>query len=151
MDPEGTWEEIMSHAEELAGHRVKVIVLDEGQASSPDRDADSLYERLKDRVGQVSFLSHKTCRVGRDTTLVRRLRGITGHRRASVILCDASPLVALINKASSAPGLRGCPAFHPGATSHHLGMPDRSHVSAWRLRLHGSSYGVHSRSHCSHP
>jgi hypothetical protein len=52
---EGTWEEIMSHADELAGHRVKVIVLDEGQVSSPDPDADSLYERLKDRVGQVSF------------------------------------------------------------------------------------------------
>lgn len=52
---EGTWEEIMSHAEELAGHRVKVIVLDEGQASTPDLDTDNLYERLKDRVGQVSF------------------------------------------------------------------------------------------------
>ncbi len=52
---EGTWEEIMSHAEELAGHRVKVIVLDEIQAATQNLDADNLYERLKDRVGQVSF------------------------------------------------------------------------------------------------
>jgi hypothetical protein len=52
---EGTWEEILSHAEELAGHRVKVIVLDEPQVPTPNPDADNLYERLKDRVGQVSF------------------------------------------------------------------------------------------------
>jgi len=37
MDPEieALGEEIMSHAEELAGHRVKVIVLDEGKSSKP--------------------------------------------------------------------------------------------------------------------
>jgi len=52
---EGTWEEILSHAEELAGHRVKLIVLDEPQAPTPNPDAGNLYERLKDRVGQVSF------------------------------------------------------------------------------------------------
>lgn len=42
---EGTWEEILSHADELAGHRVKVIVLDEPpsgqqQEFSPDIVAD---------------------------------------------------------------------------------------------------------------
>lgn len=52
---EGTWEEILSHAEELAGHRVKVIVLDEPQTFAPNPETDNLYERLKDRVGQVSF------------------------------------------------------------------------------------------------
>jgi hypothetical protein len=52
---EGTWEEILSHAEELAGHRVKVIVLDDDQAPASSPDAGNLYERLKDRVGQVSF------------------------------------------------------------------------------------------------
>jgi hypothetical protein len=52
---EGTWEEILSHADELAGHRVKVIVLDEGQAPTPGLDAGNLYERLKDRVGRVIF------------------------------------------------------------------------------------------------
>lgn len=52
---EGTWEEILSHAEELAGHRVKVIVLDEPQSLTSNPDTDNLYERLKDRVGQVSF------------------------------------------------------------------------------------------------
>ncbi len=57
MDREidGTWEEILSHAEELAGHRVKVIVLYEPQSLSSDPETGSLYERLKDRVGQVSF------------------------------------------------------------------------------------------------
>ena len=52
---EGTWEEILSYTEELAGHRVKVIVLDELQSPTPNLDTDNLYERLKDRVGQVSF------------------------------------------------------------------------------------------------
>lgn len=40
---------------ELAGHWVKVIVLDEPQAPAENPDADTLYERLKHRVGQVSF------------------------------------------------------------------------------------------------
>jgi len=48
-------EEIMSHAEELAGHRVKVIVLDEGQASSPDRDAAVRTAERQGRAGE--FLS----------------------------------------------------------------------------------------------
>lgn len=52
---EGTWEEILSHAEELAGHRVKVIVLDEPQSLTPNPETDNLYERLKDKVGQMSF------------------------------------------------------------------------------------------------
>lgn len=52
---EGTWEEILSHAEELTGHRVKVIVLDEPQSLTPNLDTYNLYERLKDQVGQVSF------------------------------------------------------------------------------------------------
>ena len=52
---EGTWEEILSHAEELAGHRIKVIVLDELQSPSSNPDTNNLYERLKDKIGQVSF------------------------------------------------------------------------------------------------
>lgn len=52
---EGTWEEILSHAEELAGHRIKAIVLDEVESASSNLDTDNLYERLKDKVGQVSF------------------------------------------------------------------------------------------------
>lgn len=30
---EGTWEEVLQHGEELAGHRVRVIVLDDGATS----------------------------------------------------------------------------------------------------------------------
>ena len=37
---EGTWEEIVAHAPELAGHRVRVLVLPEGAALAKQRVTD---------------------------------------------------------------------------------------------------------------
>ena len=47
---EGTWEEILQHAAELTGHRVRVTVFDEEEKPSP-----SLAEAMKDRLGRLSF------------------------------------------------------------------------------------------------
>ena len=46
---EGSWEDVLTHAEEFKGHRVRVIVLDDGEA--PRRDtiqlsSDAIDERL---------------------------------------------------------------------------------------------------------
>ena len=51
---EGTWEEILRHAPELVGQRVKLTVL---SAEEPQPPAPvTLAEALKGRVGQVQFL-----------------------------------------------------------------------------------------------
>ena len=46
---EGTWEEVLEHGDELAGHRVKVIVLEE--KGTPQ----SLAEALKGKIGVLEF------------------------------------------------------------------------------------------------
>ena len=57
---EGTWEEIVQHASELAGHRVRLTVLDEAMNGSPTNGTPtvppgtSLAEALKDYIGKFS-------------------------------------------------------------------------------------------------
>ncbi|MEM9567017.1 MAG: hypothetical protein AAF974_01820 [Cyanobacteria bacterium P01_E01_bin.34] len=46
---EGTWEEVLEHSDELAGHHVKVIVLQE--ESKPQ----TLAEALKGKIGLLEF------------------------------------------------------------------------------------------------
>ena len=62
---EGTWEEVLLHADELVGQRVKLIVLTNQLAPSVTLD-----QMLQHRVGKVSFqptnLSENTSRVFTD-------------------------------------------------------------------------------------
>lgn len=51
---EGTWEEILLHASELAGQRVKVTVLSP-KAPKPQQQV-TLDQTLRGRIGQVRFL-----------------------------------------------------------------------------------------------
>lgn len=46
---EGIWEEILERGDELAGHRVKVIVLDQ------ETPTQSVAEAMQGRIGQLSF------------------------------------------------------------------------------------------------
>ncbi|MEO0852237.1 MAG: hypothetical protein AAFY15_01860 [Cyanobacteria bacterium J06648_11] len=46
---EGTWEEVLQRGDELAGHRVKVIVLDQ------EAQTQSVAEAMQGRIGQLSF------------------------------------------------------------------------------------------------
>jgi hypothetical protein len=50
---EGTWEEILLYASELAGRRVKLTVLPNKNLSS--QSTTTLDQVLKDRVGRVYF------------------------------------------------------------------------------------------------
>ncbi|MBD0385708.1 MAG: hypothetical protein ICV54_04030 [Nostoc sp. C3-bin3] len=50
---EGTWEEILLRASELAGRRVKVIILT--NETSSYSSTDTLDKLLQERVGQVNF------------------------------------------------------------------------------------------------
>jgi 2-oxo-4-hydroxy-4-carboxy--5-ureidoimidazoline (OHCU) decarboxylase len=50
---EGTWEEILRHAPELAGQRVRLTVLPD--ESSNHQNEVTLDQALKDRVGRVQF------------------------------------------------------------------------------------------------
>lgn len=50
---EGTWEEILLHASEFAGKRIKLTVLSDETAEHSD--LCSLTKLLEGRVGQVSF------------------------------------------------------------------------------------------------
>ena len=46
---EGSWEDVLTHAEEFKGHRVRVIVLDDGGAPRQDLSqlsSDEIEERL---------------------------------------------------------------------------------------------------------
>lgn len=51
---EGTWEEILLHAPELVGQRVKLTVLSPEEEQSPTQV--TLDQALNGRVGQVQFL-----------------------------------------------------------------------------------------------
>ena len=51
---EGTWEEVAQHAGELAGHRVRVLVLDGTDVKVPVPPGMSLAEAMKDYIGSVS-------------------------------------------------------------------------------------------------
>lgn len=51
---EGTWEEILRHAPELVGQRVKLTVLSAQEPQPPP--PVTLAEALKGRVGRVQFL-----------------------------------------------------------------------------------------------
>lgn len=50
---EGTWEEILLHASELVGRRVKLTVVDSESPKPPT--ANTLDKRLQGRVGRVHF------------------------------------------------------------------------------------------------
>ncbi|NJO41699.1 MAG: hypothetical protein HC865_13970 [Cyanobacteria bacterium RU_5_0] len=50
---EGTWEEILRHAPELVGRRVRLTVLS-NESSKPQNGA-TLAQALKGRVGRVQF------------------------------------------------------------------------------------------------
>ncbi len=50
---EGTWEEILRHAPELVGRRVRLTVL--SNESSQSQNGATLDQVLKGRVGQVQF------------------------------------------------------------------------------------------------
>lgn len=50
---EGTWEEILLRASELAGRRVKLIILT--NETSSDASTDTLDKSLQGRVGKVNF------------------------------------------------------------------------------------------------
>ena len=54
---EGTWEEIVVHAAQLVGKRVKLIVLDEISESRESLPTRSLAETLKGKVGIVDGAS----------------------------------------------------------------------------------------------
>ena len=47
---EGTWDEVIAHADEFVGHRVRVTILDE-----EDNKQKSLAELLRGKTGTVSF------------------------------------------------------------------------------------------------
>ena len=47
---EGTWDEVMAHANEFIGHRVRVTVIDDKKNTSK-----SLAEMLKGKTGTVSL------------------------------------------------------------------------------------------------
>ena len=44
---EGTWEEVLARASEFAGHRLKVIVLDENQSENDTPKVESTSEWLR--------------------------------------------------------------------------------------------------------
>jgi hypothetical protein len=50
---EGTWEEILQYSTQLAGQRVKLIILPNQFSNSPTKL--TLDQRLKGRVGRVNF------------------------------------------------------------------------------------------------
>lgn len=50
---EGTWEEILLHAPELAGQRVRLTVL--SNENSNPRNSVTLDQTLKGRVGRIQF------------------------------------------------------------------------------------------------
>ncbi|QLE56222.1 hypothetical protein [Nostoc sp. TCL26-01] len=50
---EGTWEEILQHATEFAGQRVRLTILTTETASQPVEE--NLGKRLQGRVGKVHF------------------------------------------------------------------------------------------------
>jgi hypothetical protein len=50
---EGTWEEILRHAPELVGQRIRLTVL--SNESSKPQNGTTLDQVLKGRVGQVQF------------------------------------------------------------------------------------------------
>jgi hypothetical protein len=50
---EGTWEEILRHAPEFVGQRVRLTLLSDENSTS--QDGTTLKQRLKGRVGQVRF------------------------------------------------------------------------------------------------
>jgi len=76
---------------------------DELHKPAPNPDADNLYERLKGRVGQVSFVVPQDLSRRTGYYFGKRLRKASQDtgRQAGMTLCDASPLVALINKSDS--------------------------------------------------
>lgn len=47
---EGTWDEVIAHADEFVGHRVRVTILDEEESKQK-----SLAELLRGKTGTVSF------------------------------------------------------------------------------------------------
>ncbi|NJN91444.1 MAG: hypothetical protein HC878_14470 [Leptolyngbyaceae cyanobacterium SL_5_14] len=76
---EGTWEEILRHAPELVGRRVRLIVLS-NESSEPQNGA-TLDQVLKGRVGRVQFqpsnLSTRTKEVFTDLLVEKyRLPGL---------------------------------------------------------------------------
>ena len=48
---EGTWEEILAHAPELAGHRLKVTVLEALETEQTEKKRPSLSETLRGKIG----------------------------------------------------------------------------------------------------
>lgn len=50
---EGTWEEILQHSAQLAGHRVRLTILPDQSLNSPT--TETLEQKLKGRVGRVYF------------------------------------------------------------------------------------------------
>jgi hypothetical protein len=52
---EGTWEEIVQHASALAGHRVRLTVLDDAQKANGELPPGvSLADLMKDYIGKFS-------------------------------------------------------------------------------------------------
>lgn len=48
---EGTWEEILAHAPELAGHRLRVTVLESLETEQTETKRPSLAETLRGKIG----------------------------------------------------------------------------------------------------
>lgn len=54
---EGTWEEVLTHADELAGHRVRLTILDKNISEAIDNEKLKAFETLMSPLPNVPVLS----------------------------------------------------------------------------------------------
>jgi hypothetical protein len=100
---EGTWEEIMQHAEELSGKHVRLTIVDEFSRQPGDGlpiEERPLSELLEGLIGVIdSREPSPPFPVNRARLAKRSSKNSESRVEATVTLFDAGPLVALIDKA----------------------------------------------------